>query len=177
MSLKFPISLTGKREDVAAVTATELYDSGDNLVVSLGGDIPDNWQDNYTFTEPVYRRVVIGTSCTSIGTAAFRYQYDIIQNTTLIPDSVITIKDKSFESASNLGDLIIGKNVTSIGEYAFAFSTVNRIEIHAVTAPTIGLYAFNFVFPADSSIHVPSNATGYAASYDGLTVVYDLPAV
>ena len=180
MSLKFPISLVGKRASSGGdgPFATSLYDSGDNLLVSLEGDIPDYWKDNFSFTAPTYSQIQIGSSCTSIGVAAFRFQYDINQAETLIPDSVITIKDRAFESAQNLGNLIIGKNVTSIGELSFGYINADRIEIHAVTAPTIHPQSFSSTFGiTDNSIHVPVGATGYAATYGTnpvLTVVYDL---
>ena len=171
MSLNFPLPLVGKR---GSLTPTLLYDSGGNLLVSLEGDIPDNWKDNFLFTGPLYSQIQIGSSCTSIGVAAFRYQYNINQAETLIPDSVITIKDRAFESGLNSGILIIGKNVTSIGELSFGIIIANRIEIHAVAAPTIHPQSFDGSSVTDNSIHVPVGATGYAASYSGLTVVYDL---
>jgi hypothetical protein len=149
-------------------------DTTNGEIDQVQGDIPDNWKDNNTFTEPLYSSIQIGSSCTSIGEAAFRFQYNISDAETLIPDSVITIKDRAFESASNLGNLIIGKNVTSIGYNSFGYTQVDRIEIHAVTAATIDIFAFSYSLVSDNSIHVPVGATGYAASYDGLTVVYDL---
>ena len=73
--------------------------------------------------------------------------------------------------------LVIPSTVTSIGRWSFSGTKFNRIEIKAVQAPVIGSTQFDGMNQVtDGSIHVPSNATGYPASIDGLTVVYDLPA-
>lgn len=73
--------------------------------------------------------------------------------------------------------LVIPSTVTSIGRWSFSGSKFNRIEIKAVQAPVIGSTQFDGMTEVtDGSIHVPSNATGYPASIDGFTVVYDLPA-
>jgi hypothetical protein len=70
-----------------------------------------------------------------------------------IPSSVTTIQTKAFENCTGF----------------------TRININKSVAPTIGVNVFlamTGVSPA--VIHVPVGATGYAASYNGLTVVKDL---
>ncbi len=121
--------------------------------------------------------LTIGNSVTSIGDYAF---YLCATSGTVgdlvIPDSVTSIGYYAFGNCGLSGTLTIGNSVTIIGSYAFGYcSSITRVEILATTAPTIGSNAFRYmssVSPAE--IHVPAGATGYAASYDGLTVVADL---
>ena len=81
-----------------------------------------------------------------------------------------------YNCVSLAGVLDIPNTITEIAFKAFQFcSSVSRINIRAATAPIIGAQAFDdmdSVVPP--VIHVPVGAVGYAASYDGLTVVYDL---
>ena len=74
------------------------------------------------------------------------------------------------------GTLTIPSRVSTINSQAFQECTgFSRIEIRRATAPIIQTLAFEAmtgVSPAE--IHVPVGATGYAASYDGFTVVKDL---
>ena len=134
----------------------------------IEGDIPDFWKQFYAL-----KSVVIGTSCTSIGINAFRLNSGT-EGSLVIPDSVITIKLQAFQYCGFSGTLAIGNSIASIQSSAFYDCNFTRIEIHATTAPTIGTDAFTNISPTDGKIHVPASATGYAASYDGLTVVYDL---
>jgi hypothetical protein len=90
-----------------------------------------------------------------------------------IPNSVTTIGNYAFSGCSGLTSLTIPNSVTSIGGYAFAnCSNVGYIACLAAAAPTIGSQAFYGVSTTD--IHVPIGATGYGATYGGLTVVADL---
>ena len=169
--------------------------TGPNDVTQVVGDITSS--SGFYFDSSV-KGVVIGTSCTSIGSMAFYF----CQNTTgdlVIPDSVTFIGDNSFifsgfdgsltigngvttidASAffgSNFtGSLTIGNSITAIGGAAFAScSSITSVSILATTAPTINGGAFTGMGGVSPAvIHVPVGATGYAASYNGLTVVYDL---
>jgi len=120
--------------------------------------------------------LTIGNSVTSIGDYAFYLCVGFgTVGDLVIPDSVVSIGYYAFGNCGLTGTLTIGNSVTTIGDYAFGYSSNTRVEILATTAPTIGSNAFSYmssVFPAE--IHVPVGATGYAASYDGLTVVADL---
>lgn len=139
---------------------TSVYDQ-------IEGDIPDFWRQFYGV-----KSVLIGTSCTSIGINAFRSTG--LTGSLVIPDSVITIKLQAFQYCLFSGTLAIGNSIANIGATAFYDNNFTRIEIHATTAPTIGTNAFASISTTDGKIHVPAGATGYSASYDGLTVVYDL---
>jgi hypothetical protein len=72
--------------------------------------------------------------------------------------------------------LTIGNSITTIIDGAFNnCSGFTRININKSVAPTINSLAFNGMTGVSPAvIHVPVGATGYAASYSGLTVVYDL---
>ena len=165
--------LTLQEEGVGNIgTQTIVWDDTVNGEIDqVQGDIPDNWKSGGGI-----KQLQIGSSCTSIGSNAF-YNCSQMNCANLVPNSVTTIGDNAFYNGSGLtGTLNISENITSIGSHAFYFcNNITRVEIHATTAPTIGSFAFygmSGVSPAE--IHVPAGATGYAASYDGLTVVADL---
>ena len=170
------VELTLQEEAVGAGfdTPTIAWDDTVNGVITqVQGDIPDNWAS----TDKVKGPLEIGTSCTSIGSNAFYYCAGLT-GSLVIPDSVTTIGPNAFAQSvfgsGSITSLTIGSGITSIGSAAFYYNAnITRIEIYATTAPTIGSDAFLSI-PSPAEIHVPAGATGYAASYDGLTVVYDL---
>ena len=155
---------------------TTLYDVNNLALISIDIDIPNNWNENETLFAA--DTIKIGSSCAAIGDQAF------INNTSLtdiaygiIPATVQTIGSGSFQNCTFLaGSLTISSGITSIGDFAFQnCSSITSVNIEATTAPIIGINTFSgmtSVFPAE--IHVPTGATGYAASYNGLTVVADL---
>jgi hypothetical protein len=118
----------------------------------------------------------LGSSVTTIGNYAFEFCSNFAGSLT-IPNSVTTIGDYAFEFCSNFaGSLTIGNSVTTIGQGAFSnCSNITRININRATAPAISSYAFyGMTAVSPAVIHVPSGASGYAETYNGLTVVYDL---
>lgn len=117
MSLKFPISLVGKRGPAAHPFASSLYDSNDNLLVSIEGDIPDYWNFFDSPYDPY--RVEIGTSCTAIGQYAVAYNSNI-SGSLYIPDSVTSIRDGAFFGSGFDGTLTISNSLTSIEESVFS---------------------------------------------------------
>ena len=132
----------------AGTTATIVTkNTGANDVEKIVGDIPAN----YASTEGIAstaKGLVIGTSCTSIGSSAF-YYCSALTGDLVIPDSVTTIEGGSFAGAFigcfGFTSLTIGNSVTSIGDYAFylcvAFGAVGDLVIpDSVTS--IGYYAF-----------------------------------
>ena len=145
------------------------------------------------------KRVYFGTSCTHTGGYTFYGDAQLYGNlifpenveiigyqcffnctkiagVTFLGNGLRRILGLAFQGVKATGTLSIPSSIEDIQGRAFRFSTFNRIEIHAVQAPTIST-TFTFAeMPNVTEIHVPSNATGYAASYNGLTVVYDLPA-
>ena len=120
--------------------------------------------------------LTIPNSVTSIGAGAFGSCSSLTGSLT-ISNSITSIGNNAFINCSGLtGSLTIPNSVTSIGDEAFSScSGFTRIDINKSVAPTIGTSAFaNMTGVSPAVIHVPVGATGYAASYDGLTVVKDL---
>ena len=76
-------------------STTYVRDNVAGVIDQIQGDIPDNWKS----TDSSLKGLVIGTSCTSIGSNAFYY------------------------CAGLTGSLVIPNSVTSISSYAFFFCT------------------------------------------------------
>jgi len=128
MSLKFPVSLVGKRASSGGDVpfATSLYDSGENLLVSIETDIPDNWND---FNTPYNAtRLEIGTSCTSIGNYAFVGCFGLTGDL-VIPNTVTDIGAQAFTDIGCDGLLTIGTGVSTLGTYVFRSSKFTTISI------------------------------------------------
>ena len=93
--------------------------TGPNVVEQIVGDITSS--SGFYFDSTV-KGLVIGTSCTSIGSSAFYYCSGLTGDL-VIPDSVTTIEGGSYAGAfigcSGVTSLTIGNSVTSIGDYAF----------------------------------------------------------
>jgi hypothetical protein len=86
---------------------------------------------------------------------------------------VTSIGNYSFASCSSLPSITFPDGVTSIGSGCFYYCTsLATINCLATTAPTLGSGVFSGTLTTE--IHVPVGATGYGATYGGLTVVADL---
>lgn len=155
-------------ESLGTVT---IASSSSSTYDQIEGGIPDFWKNSDTSL----KGLVIGTSCTIIGSDSF-YFCTNLKNSLVIPDSVTSIGSFAFYSCTGLTSLTIGSNVTSIGNSAFGnCSSITSISILATTAPTMDNNTFfGLTSLSPAVIHVPSGATGYDASYGGYTVVYDL---
>jgi len=109
VSLKFPISLVGKR---IPLTPTILYDVSDNIIVEIKGDIPNSWVYAGIPYDPV--RIEVGSSCEIIGNQAFRYCSKL--TTVTFAEGVHTISSKAFRDCAALTTLgTIPLSVTSLG--------------------------------------------------------------
>ena len=91
-----------------------------------------------------------------------------------IPSGVTAIGASVFNGCSALTSATFGSGITEIRERTFfnctSLSTINCL---ATTAPTLeDTNAFGNV--SATEFHVPTGATGYSATYGGLTVVKDL---
>ena len=79
-----------------------------------------------------------------------------------IPDSVTEIGDSSFAWCDHLAEVTLGKNVTSIGEYAFGRSSLTDILIPA-SVTFIGRVAFGNSFDL-KNISVDPNNPSYSSN-------------
>ena len=85
--------------------------------------------------------------------------------------SVTTIGASAFQGDIGLTSIALPSGVTSIGTSAFSgCTTLASISIASNAAPTLGSNAFLNV--SATTVQVPIGATGYSATYGGLTVVY-----
>jgi len=88
-----------------------------------------------------------------------------------IGSGVTAIGASAFQSSTGLTSISIPSGVNSIGASAFnGCTSLGSISINAASAPTLGSNAFLNV--SATTVEVPIGATGYSATYGGLTVVY-----
>ena len=182
MSLKFPVSLVGKRTPAEYMQPTDtfVYDANDNILDSINGDIPNEWKRS----DPNVFKVEIGSSCSLIGIDAFRgipnltIRYPEGDNNFTLPENVTDVNYRGFQGCGYIGTLFIPHlNSPRLRSGAFRYSAFSRIEFGGNRVGAIESGTFLNLSNIDGFIHVPINAVGFAASYDGLTVVYDLPAI
>ena len=153
------------------VASTLIVQANDTVKAYLG-----NIGSNAFYDQGTLKGLSLGCSVTLIGDYAFQICTGLTGSLN-IPNSVTTIGNSAFEICEGFtGSLTIPNSVATIGNGAFnSCSGFTRIEINRAVAPTIGSDAFsNMTSVSPAVIHVPVGATGYAASYNGLTVVYDL---
>ena len=114
---------------------TTVYDSSENILDTVNGDVPDSWKES----QGIDGFVDVGTSAASIGSYAFRYNQ---LTSATIPDSVNNIEGYAFYD-NQLTSVTIGNSVTSIGDYAFRNNQLTLVTIpNSVTS--IGSYAFGY---------------------------------
>jgi len=89
--------------------------TGPNDVTKVVGDITSS---SGFYADSSVKGLVIGTSCTSIGSMAF-YFCTALTGDLVIPDSVTFIGDNAFIFSPFSGSLTIGNSVTTIDIYAF----------------------------------------------------------
>ena len=100
--------------------------------------------------------IEIPNAVTSIGGSAF-YQCSSLTSVTL-GDSVTSIGNYAFRECAKLNSVTIGNSIASIGEFAFyGCSRLCAMTVLAETAPSIGVFAFEYV-PTTIPIYVPCNA-------------------
>ena len=146
--------------------------TGANDVLQIVGDIPENYASTEGITSTA-KGLVIGTSCTSIGSRAF-YLCPSLIGDLVIPDSVTSIGSYAFYLCSSFtGTLTIPNSVTTIGLNAFRDCSFNDVVIpNSVTS--IGSYAFYYCTNLTTAYIAPPLANvGSDAFYaSGLTTVY-----
>ncbi|MBO4315618.1 MAG: leucine-rich repeat protein [Prevotella sp.] len=88
---------------------------------------------------------------------------------------VTNIDPKAFYGCNTVGEIAsLPATMTSIGEEAFATTSVNEVRLAAETAPTIG----NDAFPRGTNLRVPVDGKGYHAfsslfEQDSIRLTYD----
>ena len=113
--------------------------------------------------------VVIGNNVASI--PGFAIGNNPLLSSVTLGSSVASIGASAFQSDVALTSISIPSGVTSIGSNAFNGCTaLASISIDSPAAPTLGSNAFLSV--SATTVQVPIGATGYSATYGGLTVVY-----
>jgi len=152
-------------------STTYVRDNVAGVIDQIQGDIPANWKN----ADSSLKGLVIGTSCTSIGSNAF-YSCSALTGSLVIPDSVTTIGSGAFNACFNLtGSLTIGNSVTSIGAYAFADTSFEGAIVIPDSVTSIGSYAFYYC-NSFSSLYVNTPASSWVGSNAltgaGLTTIY-----
>ncbi len=126
---------------------------------------------DYAFIYSTLTSITLPTnaSFTTIPSSAF--QYCGLTSIT-IPSNVTSIGGYAFASGG-LTSLTIPSTVTTIGSGAFRYNaSLTTITCLRMTPPTVVSGAVGYVNTTE--IHVPTLATGYGTTLDGLTVVKDL---
>ena len=138
------------------------------VINQIQGDIPAGWNQSNTSVTGL----IIGTSCTSIGSSAF-YFCSGLTGDLVIPDSVTwigTVGDNFgdsgvFAGASYGPNLTIGKNVKNVGQWDFAFNN-NLVNVNCYITKTIIDSGRGEVFLSNQNmqtIHVRANDDTWTA--------------
>lgn len=86
------------------------------------------------------------TELTTIGTESFRSCVNM--TSIIIPNNVVSIRENAFGRNRSLSSVIIGKNVRSIGNYAFFSCAITSIKI-----PDSLTYLYSYVFQSCSKLN------------------------
>ena len=153
-------------------STTYVRDNFAGVIDQIQGDIPANWKQN----DSSLKGLVIGTSCTSIGSSAF-YMGTGLTGSLVIPDSVTTIGSSAFYLCNGLtGSLTIPNSVTSIGDIVFMFCTgLTAIYVNCPASSWIGSNALNGTTALVNIYYGPdtNGGAGYNATFQqgsGMTV-------
>lgn len=114
--------------------------------------------------------VTIPGSVTSMG----RYAFSACGSLTSVNIQNSTVSDYAFMECLNLETVILGENVTSIGEGAFALasedemtSKINKIISVSATPPTLASTAFNNSVKSKATVYAPSSSLESYRNADG----------
>ena len=144
-------------------TAT-IVSSNASTYDQIQGDIPVNWKQN----DSPLKGLVIGTSCTSIGSYAF-YNCSGLAGSLTIPDSVTTIGNYAFNFCNGLtGSLTIPDSVTTIGSYAFrSCSSITALYTNIPAASWVGSGALAGTTALVNIYEGPDVTGQYSATFQG----------
>ena len=96
-------------------------DTVNGVIKQVQGDIPDNW----AFTDKVKGPLEIGTSCTSIGSNAFKYCSGLT-GPLVIPNSVTSIGSSAFQGCP-LATAYLAPPLANVGSNAFYYSGLTTV--------------------------------------------------
>ena len=193
MSLKFPVSLVGKggsgvptacnpaiqpcwAEALDPALSYLFGDSCNILKSTADAIIPDDWGRDLS----TYKHLILGANVTTLGT----FSGNCFKNSGLrevyIPTNVTSTKNYPFSLCSSLVKVTITGGMSGNVAYMFLNCTnLTRLNVCNLNPPS-GYSSGGFGSFAGCPLtecHVPENATGFGATYLGLTVVKDLPAL
>jgi tRNA G37 N-methylase TrmD len=150
-------------KDLVTAADTVIYDGDDNVLDAVNGNVPDDWKNN----QFIAGYVVIGSSATTIGNAAFYYNQ---LTAVTISDSVTSIGSYAFYY-NQLTAVTISDSVTSIGNSAFGYNQLTSVSIpDSVTSIGNGAFGYNQL----TSVSIPDSVTSIgngAFYYNQLTSV------
>jgi hypothetical protein len=149
--------------------------------------------DDYAFSSCNLSFLILNTGLESIGSFAFQNNYTLTIVT--FPETLVTIAASAFDSCTNLLTINFAEGLTYIGDAAFRNAAVTTIVLPSTLeelgsnvfdgcvnlsalnvmtdiAPIVGTNAFTGT--SLTEVHVPTAATGWGATWAGLTVVQDL---
>lgn len=193
-SISYTISSDGftNRKNLTAITVEDgcpIYDSRDdcNCVMQKSNNalvfgcansvIPNSCRivNNGAFNSVGITSVTIPNGVTSIGSHAFLNSK--LNTSITIPDSVTTIGQQAFRTTA-IPEVIIGSDITSIGQYIFAgCRQLAQVTILAVTPPTLGGNAFAGN-KAGRKIYVPAESVeAYKTAAGWSTYAADIEAI
>jgi len=176
MSKTYKGDVTGNVVELNLLDANEgtLPNLGTPTVVTRSTGVRDVTQvvGDITSTSGFYfdndvQGLVIGTSCTSIGSDAFYSCFDL-NGPLIIPNSVTSIGQNSFLFCSSLDLLVIPESVTNIEGFAFlSCSQLTAVYTNTPASSFTGTEALQGT--TFTTIYTGPNATGYTSSFQGRT--------
>ena len=101
--------------------------------------------------------VTFGSKLESIGSYAFFGRRSIVEIS--IPNNCATIGSNAFGECNKISSITLGKNISVMGTNAFTSSSINTINIYAITPPVITRSVFlNVNYFNLITLNVPSKA-------------------
>ena len=187
MSLKFPISLTGKRGgdadspcsyqgecEVLDPALTYMFNASCVIIKSSGDTtLPQNWGS----TKGAYD-IYIGSNLTTWGNSLFRSNPRL--TSIYIPPTSTQCAIYAFWGATDLHTVTFGGWYHNMGSYSFRYCN-NLTRLNCCSpSPTLGISGGTYGTFADcpnlTEVHVPVNGWAGRNNWLGLTVIRDLPA-
>jgi len=131
MSLKFPISLVGKRA-ASITTPSVLYTGNGGVLAEIDGDIPDGFNNEEELYNPA--SLSIGSSCGSIGSYAFGYNSNLTTIDTLNPPppTLTSIGDYAFVDTPITGSVFLPSTL-DLGVGVFYGTNITDVTIEMET--------------------------------------------